>query len=190
MGAPGTDTCSSFLSALAVSWGRGAVASFLAGVNPPALSHSALQTVMSFVMRCEPGQGGLVCWTVDAVSLWSPQGKTQNRTANASPPPQKSICLMPKQMIFVLIWMIWFWMIFSFEKRLSQIQYLLRDYTQSLTYPNVHVLSVHWAPEKYQGLCREMEKEVHRRSLALWWCIILYVNVSGPSGLDIGQRWV
>lgn len=34
METPGTDNCSSFLSALAVSWGRGAVACFLAGVNP------------------------------------------------------------------------------------------------------------------------------------------------------------
>ena len=54
---------------------------------------------MFFVMGCEPGQGGLVCRTVDAVSLWGPQGKTQNRTANAfffSPLPHKSICFMPK----------------------------------------------------------------------------------------------
>ena len=65
------------------------MASFLAGVSPPALSHSALQTVMFFVMGCEPGQGGLDCWTVDAVSLWGPQGKTQNRTANAFFSPQK-----------------------------------------------------------------------------------------------------
>ena len=43
---------------------------------------------------CEPGQGGAVGWAVDAVSLWGPQGKTQNRTANAF--FQKSTCFTPK----------------------------------------------------------------------------------------------
>lgn len=50
--------------------------------TPPSLSYSTLQTVVFFVMGCEPGQGGAVGWTVDAVSLWGPQEKTQNRTAN------------------------------------------------------------------------------------------------------------
>lgn len=57
---------------------------------PPSLSYSPLQTVVFFVMGCEPGQGGAVGWTGDAVSLWGPWEKTQNRIANVffffSPP--------------------------------------------------------------------------------------------------------
>lgn len=49
---------------------------------PPSLSYSPLQTVVFFVMGCEPGQGGAVGWTGDAVSLWGPWEKTQNRIAN------------------------------------------------------------------------------------------------------------
>lgn len=54
----------------------------LAGASASLLSYSLLQTVVFFVMGCEPGRGGAVGWTGDVVILWGPRGKTQNRTAN------------------------------------------------------------------------------------------------------------
>ena len=95
METPGTDTCSSFLSALAVSWGRGAVACFLAGVNAsrPFLFCPPDSDVLCNGVWARAGRGGRL-WSVDAVSLWGPQGKTQNRTTNAF--FQKSIWFMPK----------------------------------------------------------------------------------------------